>query len=337
MFEFSKWICLTSIVSLVVLGSRGQRQYRDVMPIEEKRIFEGAEDRQGRNLLDWIGLGTGPNTDPYQARTNANCLNGDLAECFKSRALSTFEEFFSNNLYDLSDNARVKKMPVSQLRQLSEERFEFSEEPRSEDSEWDQLVKFASRKVEKFVKSTGLELDFDSEVTEQGRYSPRFVDEIVDEIDVIEDKKDSIFRRKQLKKLFIPLLLVLKIFKLKLLLFLPLILGLASFKKFLGFLAILVPGAIAFFKFCKPNIHSNFGGPGNFYSGPQYSPAGIAFQSHQSEYPGSFYGGHNGGGVHFRDDNQAQQLAYNGWNQYRSGSSDIEAETTSKKSILPDS
>ncbi|XP_044754958.1 uncharacterized protein LOC123313916 [Coccinella septempunctata] len=337
MFEFSKWICLTSFVSLVVIESMGQRQYRDVQA-EEKRIYEGAEDRQGRNLLDWIGLGTGANTDPYQARTNANCLNGDLAECFKSRALSTFEEFFSNSLYELSDNARVRRMPTPQLRQLSQEPFEFSEEPRAEDSEWDQLVKFASRKVEKFVMSTGLEMDFSNDVTEEGRYSPRFVDEIVDEIDVIEDKKDSIFRRKQLKKLFIPLLLVLKIFKLKLLLFLPLILGLASFKKFLGFLAILVPGAIAFFKFCKPNIHSNFGGPGNFHSGPQYSPAGIAFQSHQPEYAGqSFYGGHSGGGIHFRDDNHAQQLAYNGWNQYRSSGSDIEAETTSKKSILPDS
>lgn len=128
---------------------------------------------------------------------------------------------------------------------------------------------------------------------------------------------------------------MLKIFKLKLLLFLPLILGLASFKKFLGFLAILVPGAIAFFKFCKPNIQSNFGNSGNFYSGPQYSPAGIAFQSHQPEYGvQSFYGGHHSGGVNFRDDNHAQQLAYNGW---RSAGSDIEAETSSKKSILPDS
>lgn len=53
-----------------------------------------------------------------------------------------------------------------------------------------------------------------------------------------------IAERKQLKKLFIPMLLILKLFKLKLLLFLPLILGLASFKKFLGFLAILIPGKL---------------------------------------------------------------------------------------------
>lgn len=48
----------------------------------------------GRNLLDWIGLGTGPETDPYLARTNAACLDGDLAECFKSRALASLDEFF---------------------------------------------------------------------------------------------------------------------------------------------------------------------------------------------------------------------------------------------------
>lgn len=40
------------------------------------------------------------------------------------------------------------------------------------------------------------------------------------------------------------MLLILKLFKLKLLLFLPLILGLASFKKFLGFMALIVPGTI---------------------------------------------------------------------------------------------
>lgn len=49
------------------------------------------------------------------------------------------------------------------------------------------------------MKSTGIELQFGNEVTERGRYSPRFVDEIADEIDVIEDKKDSIFSKYCLK------------------------------------------------------------------------------------------------------------------------------------------
>lgn len=48
--------------------------------------------------------------------------------------------------------------------------------------------------------------------------------------------------KNKLKKLFIPLLIILKLFKLKLLLFLPLILGLAGLKKVLGFAAIIIPG-----------------------------------------------------------------------------------------------
>ncbi|XP_017781602.1 PREDICTED: uncharacterized protein LOC108566303 [Nicrophorus vespilloides] len=307
----------------------------------------GQDQRQGKNLLDWIGLGTGPETDPYMARSNSNCLNGDLAECFKSRALGTFDEFFGKPIYQLSENARIVKMPETQLRQLVHENYEYSESPRSDEPEWDQLVKFALRKVEKFMKSTAFEIDFDNEVTERGRYSPRFVDEIADEIDIIEDKKDTLFKRKQLKKLFIPLLLVLKIFKLKLLLFLPLILGLASFKKFLGFLAIIIPGAIAYFKLCKPDFQSAFGGYGSHgHVVPQYSPAGIGYHQQQhfreqptftNHYEQSSYDDYNSHkGLTFRDSpNQAQNLAYSGY--YRNSGKDIPAETSSKKSILPDS
>lgn len=144
--------------------------------------------------------------------------------------------------------------------------------------------------------------------------------------------------RKQLKKLFIPLLLVLKIFKLKLLLFLPLILGLASFKKILGFLAIAIPGVIGFLRFCKPGS-SGFN-HNNYYNTPQYSPAGIAYQPHFKEpshdYDG--YYGHNGG-IHFKEDNHAQNLAYSGYGHYRNNGDGIQAEseTVTKKSILPDS
>lgn len=45
------------------------------------------------------------------------------------------------------------------------------------------------------MKSTSFELEFDDEVTESGRYSPRFIDEIAGEIDIIEDKKDTLFSK----------------------------------------------------------------------------------------------------------------------------------------------
>lgn len=136
-------------------------------------------------------------------------------------------------------------------------------------------------------------------------------------------------------------------FKLKLLLFLPLILGLASFKKFLSFLAIIIPGLIAFFKFCQPNLPSNFAQSSHFnYNTPHYSPTGIAYPVREQPYE-DYNTGHRpyygDNGVHFRDDNHAQQLAYNGWSQYRTNGNkeDIKADETenptTKKSILPDS
>ncbi|XP_063919305.1 uncharacterized protein LOC135134537 [Zophobas morio] len=320
MLAAAKWLLLSCLISLVALQSIGPNQRS--LP----------QEAQERTLLDWIGLGTGPDTDPYLAKTNAACLDGDLAECFKSRALASLDEFFNKPQYYLTENVRLLRMPERQLRQLAHEHYEYSSSPRADEPEWDQLVKFGLRKIEKFLKSTAIEVQLDNEVTERGRYSPRFIDEIADEIDVIEDKKDSLFKRKQLKKLFIPMLIILKLFKLKLLLFLPLILGLASFKKLLGFLAIVIPGLIGFFKLCKPNLHSS----SNYYTGPQYSPAGVGFHPHyrgDGDYSTAQYGN-----VHFGEDN-AQQLAYNGWGHYRNNGGDIKAEgeSTPKKSILPDS
>ena len=67
---------------------------RNVQPVTEE-----GRSLQGRHLLDLIGLGTGNNVDPYLANTNSQCLNGDLAECFKSQALGSFNEFFAKEAY----------------------------------------------------------------------------------------------------------------------------------------------------------------------------------------------------------------------------------------------
>ena len=83
-------------------------------------------------------------------------------------------------------------MPEEQLRRLTQESYEYSSAPRSDETEWEQFVKFLLRKVEKFVKSTALEVKVPEELTDGGRYSPRFVDEIASELDVIEDKKAGI-------------------------------------------------------------------------------------------------------------------------------------------------
>ncbi|KAK9692753.1 Protein of unknown function (DUF1676) [Popillia japonica] len=328
MLKVAKWCFLATAISLVALQSDGN-------------FIHEQTNGQSRGLLDWIGLGTGPEVDPYVAKTNAGCLNGDLAECFKSQALSSFAEFFNKPRYHINDNARIIRMPDTQLRHLAQEPYEYSDTPRSEEPEWDQLVKFGMRKIEKFLKSTAIELDFSNDVTEQGRYSPRFLTEVADELDVIQDKKDSLFNRKRLQKLFIPLLIILKLFKLKLLLFLPLILGLSSFKNLLGFFAIIVPGIIAFFKLCKPNLSSPFAH--GAYQTPQYTPAGIGYNPYYKDNSGyAEEYGHN----HYDEpsrqfafkNNQAQDIAYSGYSHYRNKDSNVEAqEETPKKSILPDS
>lgn len=82
----------------------------------------------------------------------------------------------------------------------------------------------------------------------------------------------NVTAKSKLKKLFVPMLIILKLFKLKLLLLLPLILGLASFKKVLGFLALVIPGLIGFFKLCKPELHQNYGsfGHSDYYHSPPH-------------------------------------------------------------------
>jgi len=110
--------------------------------------------------------------------------------------------------------------------------------------------------------------------------------------------------RKKLKKLIIPLLLVLKIFKLKLLLFLPFILGIAGLKKILGLAAIILPGLFAYFKLCRPaGGPPGFGGSsGGIFSGlfgaktpiPEYSPQGIGsatYYHHHEHFNGAGVGG----------------------------------------------
>ncbi|XP_015585610.1 uncharacterized protein LOC107263192 [Cephus cinctus] len=303
---------------------RSNRQEEAAPPGPEGRRPDAARaglangTRQGKDLFDWIGLGTGQNVDPYLSKTNRACLEGDLAECFKSRALQSFSEFFDRPTYSLNENVRVIRMSSDIVQNVIQSPYEYSGAPRAEETEWEQLVKFAARKAERFVKTVAFEVSVPKWVAGENEiYAPRFLDEIVDEIDTIENKKDTLFSRNRLKKLLIPMLVVLKLFKLKLLLFLPLILGLASFKKFLAFLAIVIPGLIGFFKLCKPQIQN--------YQPPIYSQSGLGFP-HYKENGNTFVGDH--GGYREEDYHQGytqgdrvsfgQDLAYSGYREYGS-------------------
>ncbi|XP_034486746.1 uncharacterized protein LOC117791177 [Drosophila innubila] len=266
------------------------------------------EERGRSSILSIFGLGN--DNDPYLARTNSNCLGGDLSECFKTQALNTFDEIFYKDQYRLSDFARVVRLPETQQRSLLQEPFEYSEEPRSEDDDWNLLVKYALRRAERFIKSTALEVEWPEELTEAGRYEARFIGNDIDsELDVVENQRAGHFSRKKLKKLVLPLLLVLKIFKLKLLLFLPFILGIAGLKKILGLAAIILPGLFAYFKLCRPpgGIGGAFGGGlsglfGSKNTFPEYTPQGVGaatYYHHHEHYEGG-QGGH--GGPYYRQE-----------------------------------
>ncbi|KAM3957984.1 DUF1676 domain-containing protein Osi2 [Aphomia sociella] len=345
MLNQARWLMMV-IAAALALQTQGDGGIRlpDQPPKEESEgrslNFGGDHSRsphaQGRGLLDWLGFGE--DQDPYIQQATQQCVNGDLADCFKAQALRSFDDFFDKPAYQLSQNAVLVKVE-SQARELTHEPPQLESQPRSEDSDWEALVKFGMRKIERFLRSTALEMQLDDEVTSRGIIAPRFIDEIADEVDIIEDKKAPPFRRHKLKKLIIPMLLILKLFKLKLLLFLPLILGLASFKKFLGFMALIIPGVIGYFKFCKPNLTSPFSS--NHYNGPQYSPAGIGLGPYREVHAPTHYGhydnyqqshtygsgGHSSGGISFREhDANPQDLAYQGWEYRNKKNEDIKAE-----------
>lgn len=86
--------------------------------------------RQGKDLFDWIGLGTGQHVDPYLARINQGCLTGDLAECFKSRAISSFSEFFDQAEYYLNDQVRIVRMGRDVVQEVSRQPYEYSSSAR---------------------------------------------------------------------------------------------------------------------------------------------------------------------------------------------------------------
>jgi len=152
-------------------------------------------NRSGKNLFNWLGSFAEEDADPYLASANGACLQGDMTECFKARALSGLGDFFVRDAYRLNENVRVIRLPRDDddgFNGRDGRAFEFSTEQRPDDTEWDRLVKFAMRKTERFLRSAAVEVHVPDELTEGGRYSPRFIDEISTELDTLEDKKASI-------------------------------------------------------------------------------------------------------------------------------------------------
>lgn len=192
--------------------------------------------------------------------TEGSCSAGKWRSCLEGGALASFAALLGQK-YALSSSVRLVKVDEK----------EYMEEARSQQPSG--VLPALARFGDDFIRSSGIEIDLTPELTDNGKYQPRFVDEIYTELDTLELKHAKPNKQYELKKLFIPLLLVLKIFKLKLLLLLPIILGLASFKKLIAVAVILLPAIIAYFKVCKPDLGQSYGsyGHSSFYHAPPSS------------------------------------------------------------------
>uniref|UniRef100_A0A336MHL8 CSON001867 protein n=1 Tax=Culicoides sonorensis TaxID=179676 RepID=A0A336MHL8_CULSO len=328
-------LCLSQIICICV--SQGIKLPDEVPEIEERR--------NGRNLFDLIGFGS-QELDPYQIKLKQLCLNGEFAECFKLQAVNSLGDFFTQNKYLISPAIKIVTLPETQLRSLQNDPIEYVAETRDSDSEWDQLQKFVLRKAERFIKATAFEVQVPDVLQQDERLSPRFIDDAFEETDLFEDRKTSLHNKHRLKKMIIPMLLILKLFKLKLLLFLPFVLGLAGIKKLLGFAAFVLPGALAYFKVCKPNF-GLFKNPIQQYT-PQYNSNGFGFggassnfqnyykESHPTSDFSNLYhdnshyrdaNGYNQDSIKFNDDSSIHDLPYQGYSEYRNKNVNFTSES----------
>ncbi|XP_014241380.1 uncharacterized protein LOC106662084 [Cimex lectularius] len=277
------WLIISIIGSAVFAQTSGYTNKTQPRDIVTNEIDNGWQD------------------DPYMEETKQTCNAGSISGCFASKTMSSMSGFFDRDLYTISKEARfVRTSPMSE-KKISFEGMDFAQEPRSGESPWEAAIGFLARRAEHFIKTTALEVELNDEMTEHGKYQPRFIDEIYSEIERLEDKNEKPEKRYEIKKLFIPLLVILKIFKLKLLFLLPVLLGFVSFKKVIGILIFLVPGIIGYFKLCKPDINSSYGnfGHSNYY--------------HRPPSIGEKYDQINTHMLSYREQQEAMKLAYHGY------------------------
>lgn len=82
---------------------------------QQTQAFGEERGRQGKGLLNIFGFGSDGNADPYIAKINGNCLSGDLSECFKSQALTNFDEIFFLNSYQYVFHLKYHFLFLKQL------------------------------------------------------------------------------------------------------------------------------------------------------------------------------------------------------------------------------
>ncbi|BES96131.1 Protein of unknown function (DUF1676) [Nesidiocoris tenuis] len=129
--------------------------------------------------------------DPYVNEADLQCVAGEVSGCIRSKAAGFVGSLFRRHEFLISEEARFVKMAKVSSKPVKMEGFDFSETPRSGETTWSSAIGFLMRRAEEFLKTTALEVDLTPELTENGRYQPRFIDEIYSEVDTLDDKSDK--------------------------------------------------------------------------------------------------------------------------------------------------
>ncbi|XP_065351202.1 uncharacterized protein LOC135946769 [Cloeon dipterum] len=241
-------------------------------------------------------------TDAYMEDARTSCEHKkDALSCAKLRALSYLDAVaggqvssaraFNTMFSPLSAiGVRLVKMPSTDEENAPSELFDDVEQ-RSGDSEITKMWKFGLRQVERFARKYSVAVAVPE--TNTG-VVPRIISE--DDVNAIESR-ESRGKKKKLQ-LLLPLLILFKFFKLKVLL-IPILLGVLAIKKILILAAVFLPSVIGLLKFCKqqPFLHE--------YSSPAAYDYGVT-----SYAAGGASGSTYGKDLYNRRNYEAQNLAY---------------------------
>lgn len=242
------------MLTTLICAAQGRLSIYDNLTVSWPQY--GGEERNGAEEL--------LSEDIYMSDVGRSCIAGSLSACLERRAGSVLLDLM-NSARSLADDAGTVTLVKTSLPTSKS-----TSKQTKRNIKQDGFLGFLMRSADRYLRSTGLVVELNDEVTESGLYRPRFIDEIYSELDKLQDKNAKPNKQHEFKRLFIPLLVILKIFKLKLLIFLPLLLGLASFKKIIALLIIIVPGIVGYLKVCKPDLGHTYGsfGHSSFYNRP---------------------------------------------------------------------
>lgn len=123
--------------------------------------------------------------DGYLSEAGTSCRAGRLSACLESGAGSVVLDLMSSSRSH-SGAAELVALVRTSLPTIDSATSSTTASER--DLREEGFLGFLRRSADRYLRTTGLLLEMNDEVTEGGFYQPRFIDEIYSEIDKLEDK-----------------------------------------------------------------------------------------------------------------------------------------------------